>query len=321
MHLDTGALALGALPAVEREAVEAHVETCDACRVELAGFRETVARLAAVAAEAPPASLRRSVLAAIAVTPQLPPVDRSAGSAVQATGATEGTAEPPGGRHRRPGGQGPSGDVASATDGATGRPDDTRPDDTGSEGNGSEGTGRDDTQHDDTGHDDTGHDDTVPDNVRTLRPWYRRPVAWIAAAAAAVIVGGGLVAVNQFRGEQQVAQTPEQCVATAADRTQLTPDSGQGTVIYAPSCAAVTVDVSGLPALPDDRTYQLWALSEQPAAAPRSLGVLPAAATGQPQSVTQLTQPGENAVAITAEPAGGSVTPTFPIVWMTELSS
>ena len=45
------------------------------------------------------------------------------------------------------------------------------------------------------------------------------------------------------------------------------------------------------------------------------------AATGQPQTVTQPTQPGENAVAITAEPAGGSAAPTFPIVWMTELTS
>ena len=76
MHLDTGALALGALPADERPAIEAHMDTCESCREELAGFRETVVRLAAVSAQAPPASLRRAVLAAIAVTPQLPPVDR-----------------------------------------------------------------------------------------------------------------------------------------------------------------------------------------------------------------------------------------------------
>jgi anti-sigma-K factor RskA len=155
-----------------------------------------------------------------------------------------------------------------------------------------------------------------------LRPWYRRPAGWIAAAAAAVIlVGGGLVAVNQFRGQQQVAQTPEQCVAAAADRTELAPESGAGAVFYAPSCAAVTVDVSGLPALPDDRTYQLWALSEQETVAPRSLGVLPQAADGQSQTVTQPTQPGEVAVAVTAEPAGGSASPTFPIVWRTDLAS
>lgn len=306
MHLDTGALALGALPADERPAVEEHIATCESCRDELAGFRETVVRLAAVSAAAPPASLRRAVLAGVAVTAQLPPVDRSAGA----------PSEPPViGRHRQPDEPAPAAGLPAAepsaeppavTPDAEPAPPVPRP------------AG---PFQVDPSRPDRPAGDPIPDNVRPLRPWYRRPAGWIAAAAAVVIVGGGLVAINQFRGPQQVAQTPEQCVATAADRTQLAPQSGQGTVLYAPSCAAVTVDVSGLPALPADRTYQLWALSEQQSVAPRSLGVLPDAASGQPQTVTQPTQPGENALAITAEPSGGSVAPTFPIVWMTELAS
>ena len=265
LHLDTGALALGALPGDELAAVEAHLATCESCRTELAGFRETVALLAAVSAETPPASLRRSVLAAIAVTPQLPPADRPEASPV--------TGEPVVGRHR-----------VSAD--SAGPPV-----------------------------------ETVPDNVRPLRPWYRRPAGWIAAAVAAVVIGGGVVVVNQFRNQQQEAQTPAQCVAAAADRVELTPDDGQGAVTYAASCAALTVDVSGLPALPDDRTYQLWALSDQPDVQPRSLGLLPQAADGQQQVVTEPTQPGEVAVAVTAEPGGGSVGPTSQIVWKTDLTS
>ena len=74
MHLDTGALALNALPDDEAAEVEAHLATCDSCPAELAGFRETVALLGSVAAEAPPASLRRAIMARIAVTPQLPPL-------------------------------------------------------------------------------------------------------------------------------------------------------------------------------------------------------------------------------------------------------
>jgi anti-sigma-K factor RskA len=233
LHLDMAALALGALPPDEATAAEQHASTCESCSAELPGFRETAAALAAAVAETPPASLRRSVLAAIAVTPQEPPA--------------------------------------------------------------------------------------AP--VRQPRPWYRRPAALIAAAVAAVVIGGGVVAVTQFTGrDQQVAQTPEQCVATAADRTQVTPADGRGEVFYAPSCAAVTVDVSGLPALPADRTYQLWALSDQEQTAPRSLGLLPEAAQGQSQTVTQPTQAGEVAVAITAEPAGGSAAPTLPIVWTAELT-
>ena len=90
---------------------------------------------------------------------------------------------------------------------------------------------------------------------------------------------------------------------------------------YAPSCAAVTVDVTGLPELPEDRTYQLWALSDQPDVQPRSMGLLPQAADGGQQIVTESTRPGEVAVAITAEPGQGSASPTLPIVWMTDLTS
>lgn len=258
LHLDTGALALGALPPDEREAVQAHIQTCESCRTELAGFQETVALLAAVSAEVPPASLRRSVLAAVAVTPQLPPVDRPAPASPPAVPIV-------------------------------------RPEESGAA--------------------------EIPDNVHYLRPWYRRPVTWIAAAVAALVIGGGLVAVDQFRGQQQEAQSPAQCVATATDRSELTPASGQGVVTYSPSCGAVTVDVAGLPALPDDRTYQLWALSDQADVAPRSLGLLPQAADGRPQVVTESTQPGEVAVAVTAEPGQGSASPTLPIVWKTDLTA
>lgn len=292
MHLDAGALALGALPADELAAVQAHIDTCDSCREEFAGFRETVVRLAAVAAQTPPASLRRAVLAAVAVTPQLPPVDRSAGT----------VSEPVVGRHREPD-EPPAPDPESGPAGPV--PSRRAP-----------------AERDMAAPDMAAPDIGVPDSVRPLRPWFRRPTTWLAAAAAAVvIVGGGLLAINQFRGSEQVAQTPEQCVASAADRTQLTPEDGQGTVFYAPSCAAVTVDVSGLPALPAGHTYQLWALSEQQSVAPRSLGVLPQAAAGEPQSVTEPTQPGEVAVAITAEPGGGSAAPTTPIVWKAGLTA
>ena len=73
-HLNTGALALDALPDDEVTEAVAHTEGCESCAAELAGFLETAALLGSVASEAPPASLRRAVMAAIAVTPQLPPV-------------------------------------------------------------------------------------------------------------------------------------------------------------------------------------------------------------------------------------------------------
>ncbi len=148
--------------------------------------------------------------------------------------------------------------------------------------------------------------------------WYRRPAALIAAAVAAVVIGAGtIVAVNRT-GDDNQAATPEQCIAQAADRTQITPAKGNGTVSYAPSCGAALVDVTGLRALPSDRTYQLWAIAGDQ---PRSLGVLPEASAGQQQIVAAQTKAGENVVAITEEPAGGSRQPTLPILWQATLAS
>lgn len=72
-HLDTGAMALGALPGGEADAFQRHLADCPTCAAELAGFRATAALLGSAAADTPPASLRRAVLDAIRVTPQLPP--------------------------------------------------------------------------------------------------------------------------------------------------------------------------------------------------------------------------------------------------------
>src|SRR6478609_9694197 len=186
MHLDTGAMALGALPEDEAAAVEAHLATCDSCPAELAGFRETVALLGSVAAEAPPASLRRAIMTRIAVTAQLPPLPQ------------------------------PESEPARTTTGKHALPSSP------------EGVSVDDSPNRD-----------LPSNVVPLRRWYRRPAALLAAVIAAVVIGGGaVVAVNHATNQQQVAQTPDQCVATAADKQELTPKVGSGTVIYAPSCSA-----------------------------------------------------------------------------------
>jgi anti-sigma factor RsiW len=79
VHLDTGARALGALPPDEQAAFDAHLAGCDACADELAEFRQTTALLGAAVAIRPPDSLHDSVMRAIAITPQLPPVTTSGG--------------------------------------------------------------------------------------------------------------------------------------------------------------------------------------------------------------------------------------------------
>ncbi len=73
-HQNTGAMALGALPDDEAGEFLAHLEDCPVCSAELAGFLETTATLGSSVAQTPPASLRRSVMEAVARTPQLPPL-------------------------------------------------------------------------------------------------------------------------------------------------------------------------------------------------------------------------------------------------------
>lgn len=74
LHTLTGAYAMDALDAEERDAFEAHLRECAACREEVAELAATATRLAHAAATTPPAGLRERVLAEVATTRQVPPV-------------------------------------------------------------------------------------------------------------------------------------------------------------------------------------------------------------------------------------------------------
>lgn len=73
VHHLSAAYTLDALDAHEREAFEAHYESCEVCRADVLEFRETMAALAASLVTAPPAGLRDRVLAEVATTRQLSP--------------------------------------------------------------------------------------------------------------------------------------------------------------------------------------------------------------------------------------------------------
>ena len=72
IHTLAGAYALDAVDDLEVAAFERHLAECEACRSEVAEFRETAARLADdTVVEAPPPGLRERTLAQVARTPQL----------------------------------------------------------------------------------------------------------------------------------------------------------------------------------------------------------------------------------------------------------
>lgn len=74
MHSLAGAYALDALDGAELKRFERHLRHCAACDSEVRRLAQTATALAMAAAAEPPAGLRERVLAAVAVTSQLPPV-------------------------------------------------------------------------------------------------------------------------------------------------------------------------------------------------------------------------------------------------------
>ena len=77
LHTLTGVYALDAVDGAERDLFEHHLRRCRPCGNEVRGLAETATELAMAAALPPPPRVKDRVLAATAVTRQLPPaVDR-----------------------------------------------------------------------------------------------------------------------------------------------------------------------------------------------------------------------------------------------------
>ncbi|GAB7189629.1 anti-sigma factor [Kineococcus sp. NUM-3379] len=79
VHTLVGAYALDALDEGERDSFDAHLAGCDDCRAAVAEFSDTAALLGEAVATPAPASLRASVLQAVARTPQDTPHGRGSG--------------------------------------------------------------------------------------------------------------------------------------------------------------------------------------------------------------------------------------------------
>jgi anti-sigma-K factor RskA len=73
-HTLAGPYAMDAISEPDRVRFERHLAGCDECRREVAGLRETTARLAAATAASPPPAMKERVMAAVAATRQQPPL-------------------------------------------------------------------------------------------------------------------------------------------------------------------------------------------------------------------------------------------------------
>jgi anti-sigma-K factor RskA len=136
--------------------------------------------------------------------------------------------------------------------------------------------------------------------------WGRKML--LAAAAAVLVVAGG-VGISQLgdQAEEQDSLLAEGVVrvfeAEDAHTAEMpTEIGGRIRVAASPELDRIAVDTDELPPLDEEHVYQLWAISGEGI---QSMGVL------DPDKGAHLDMPAvDTEVAITVEPAGGSVQPT-----------
>ncbi len=138
----------------------------------------------------------------------------------------------------------------------------------------------------------------------------------VAAAAVAVVLGISLVRADNKVSDLQASGAGSSSAVTTALRTpghrvvdlDSSSHAALARVVVVPSGQGYLVS-SNLPALGQGRTYQLWAIEGK---RPISLGLLGGAPRQAAFTMAGSTRPSH--LSITAEPAGGSVSPTGPIV-------
>jgi anti-sigma-K factor RskA len=153
---------------------------------------------------------------------------------------------------------------------------------------------------------------------------FRLPAArrrrWVAAAAAVIALGGAAVAGHEIAvhsiplDNTRVTSENKQIAAViAAPDARLhgtaATGGGQVTVVSSGSLNKAVAVLSKLPSPGAGHTYQLWVISD---GTPRSAGILAAGSTGGTELVSGIR--GAQLFGVTREPAGGSRTPTQPLV-------
>ncbi len=142
---------------------------------------------------------------------------------------------------------------------------------------------------------------------RRRRRW--APIVAAVAAVAVLSVGGVVLVANEASAPDGVA-----AVVDAADAQELMLDgelSGTLTVVYSESEDAIVVEGEGLPTLDASQTYQLWLVDDAGAV---SAGLFHPDDAGVVAQRLDGVDPTGFVLGVTAEPAGGSESPTLPIL-------
>jgi anti-sigma-K factor RskA len=136
-----------------------------------------------------------------------------------------------------------------------------------------------------------------------------RPAILAAAAVVALFVAGGVVLLASDDG----APDPIAAVVDAPDATsrELDGEIDTLTVVYSSSEGALVVEGVGVPVLDDASTYQLWLVGDDGAV---SVGIFRPDIDGTVSERFADADPTGFVLGVTEEPAGGSESPTLPIL-------
>ena len=134
---------------------------------------------------------------------------------------------------------------------------------------------------------------------------------WLAGVAAAAVIALGGVGVGAYLADQN---DPVNQVVRASDLREASVDvagGGKATLLISSSHDAAVVKMSGVPAPPSGKVYQMWLIPKD-GSAPVSQGLMDEQALSKPAVVQGIHSAA--ALGITVEPVGGSTAPTLPTV-------
>lgn len=134
---------------------------------------------------------------------------------------------------------------------------------------------------------------------------------WLIGVAAAAAIALGGVGVGAYVADQN---DPVNQVARANDLREASVNvvgGGKATLLISASEDAAVVKMSGVPAPPVGKVYQMWLIPKD-GSAPVSQGLMDEQALSKPAVVQGIHSAAS--LGITVEPAGGSKAPTLPTV-------
>ncbi|MEV6413650.1 anti-sigma factor [Kribbella sp. NPDC051718] len=156
-------------------------------------------------------------------------------------------------------------------------------------------------------------EDSAPAAAVSRRGFGRRSLLALAAALV-VVAGAGGIAIDQYRKNSTTQRATEQIAAVLAQPDAQTvhgslTGGGQATMVASSRADSAVVVLSDLPALPSEKTYQLWLIDKSKTA--HSIGLAEASSSSQTKVLAGGVT-GKVAFGVTVEPKGGSAQPTMP---------